>query len=1466
MQETKEQNTDTLQKLNEQLQDEEQLIAFSANLIKDVLQGLCLAGQHQTSLLPAESSVGENDQLTHVIYNEKSDPSIEEAKELPVERESLSAVGPTEEEILVREAEKSLNQDEPNNVQEVECLNLRDQLQKTELNNDQTNDEESMELLQQELSLDQPRNVAQSEEANRFLTEICVKEQSLPQLEDEDLQAYPLNEEAFTSKEDLTSGKGEKDQILSGENAEYTEERCTAKLPNTTGSSETHQELHWIPKPQLLNTYVDLDFMNSGNEVAFSKEDRANITSDGEEHIQEETDFAASTGEPSEEIETLPKSVSPTQDEETCKISAEFIVISNDEESMELLQQKLSLDQPRNVAQSEEPNRFLTEIFVKEQSLPQLEDEDLQAYPLNEETFTPKEDLTSGKGEKDQILYKTQNEEGSAGEIYKHISHLATELHDSSLVEKFQSQTFEEDIHFQTMVDFYRDSKREESFEQIDHSNKVEQSRGTYDISTQDTFTSQIQSTFSGENAEYTEERCTAKLPNTTGSSETHQELHWIPKPQLLNTYVDLDFMNSGNEVAFSEEDRSNITSDRLGEEHIQEETDFTASTGEPSEEIETLPKSVSPTQDEETCKTSAEFIVISKENVGVLSHLSSARSPFSDEETERGSDLVGVMQPLHKEINIIKPADDLRESMKVMGELSDVEPEITQTHSLDDANKLATLEESQIFTMTNQLQVGKEEQDGEKAAAFSKEPQTEISKMDILLKSIKEVQDKETLHTTHHLEETKHVVISDENVMELNISPMEDETESNIKDLEESLKEINMLLNVQTEMTVNHSEDVRETTGEGSQYFTIPGQSQQLVGEEDILQKEENHYINAHCTEPSEPKGGSIEPEDNLRDISESENELDMLSNRVNEEPPTLEEVQSLSTSEQSLVGEEDILEEKSLPTDQPTEVNEREILTNSTQEDKTLNTTEAMESIEISNDHFIDPSKELHLNSISSQIEDETEDIIEHPPEEEKDIITPADNLTDFHGSQKELNLLSDVLPNIATNYPAEHCKETYVEQATLEEEPEGQSQPCVSEENISEETDKSTSEDQPTVIERDSEIQVEENLQPSDNLEETKTIVIPGEIFMDLSEELFLPVANSLVIDNEKERLYDQTEQTSQEERNVLKLDDNISEKELYVVSDVHTNVTQSHTAEDVIAWKSHDWGEPIMEAIAMEQTHSFKGYIEDQDAPVEEGEVSVSDLLPKAEFILIPDVKPIELDNPDSLSRGGGSERATKDTLGIMSVSPLVGIVITTDHESSEDKNSSEMKCSSEEDAIDGNDVVHMSTNQKGEHLEAAILSVPEKSLVANPDLLSEVGGDLKAKETLSDQEEGTLLPHNTLDLSAQKSRVILRRKTSIRKRPRQTLPDPETIEQPPPPVFRPLAMGVPVFPVKLPIIAPLHPKPTPPPAEVHKEEKPPTEGLAVQPKKVMPRHAGFGVPHPQMMQELQNRLLKKKPKQ
>ncbi|OCT58829.1 hypothetical protein XELAEV_18001317mg, partial [Xenopus laevis] len=154
----------------------------------------------------------------------------------------------------------------------------------------------------------------------------------------------------------------------------------------------------------------------------------------------------------------------------------------SEEESMNLLQQESSLDQPRNLAQYEEPNNSLRDIYVKEKSLPQLKDEDLQTYPLNEEIFTAMEDLISGN------------------------------------VKMFQSQTFEEDIHFQTMVDLYRDRTREEHCEQIDHSNEeVEQNQETYNNSTQDKL-KLISSTFSGENAEYAEEKITTKLFDTTES------------------------------------------------------------------------------------------------------------------------------------------------------------------------------------------------------------------------------------------------------------------------------------------------------------------------------------------------------------------------------------------------------------------------------------------------------------------------------------------------------------------------------------------------------------------------------------------------------------------------------------------------------------------------------------------------------------------------------------------------------------------------------------------------------------------------------------------------------------------------------------------------------------------------------------------------------------------------------------
>ncbi|XP_075686952.1 uncharacterized protein LOC142656020 [Rhinoderma darwinii] len=128
----------------------------------------------------------------------------------------------------------------------------------------------------------------------------------------------------------------------------------------------------------------------------------------------------------------------------------------------------------------------------------------------------------------------------------------------------------------------------------------------------------------------------------------------------------------------------------------------------------------------------------------------------------------------------------------------------------------------------------------------------------------------------------------------------------------------------------------------------------------------------------------------------------------------------------------------------------------------------------------------------------------------------------------------------------------------------------------------------------------------------------------------------------------------------------------------------------------------------------------------------------------------------------------------------------------------------------------------------------------------------------------DDMDNSMLPHNTLDVSAQKSRVQLRRKTSIRRKQGQRpVTEIEPAELPPP--VRPRPMGVPVFPGNMPIF-PMAPAMSPPmahPTEEHREEKPAEEEL-VKPKKGIPRHAGFGIPHPQMMQELQARLKKKKP--
>ncbi|XP_069840554.1 uro-adherence factor A-like [Dendropsophus ebraccatus] len=138
--------------------------------------------------------------------------------------------------------------------------------------------------------------------------------------------------------------------------------------------------------------------------------------------------------------------------------------------------------------------------------------------------------------------------------------------------------------------------------------------------------------------------------------------------------------------------------------------------------------------------------------------------------------------------------------------------------------------------------------------------------------------------------------------------------------------------------------------------------------------------------------------------------------------------------------------------------------------------------------------------------------------------------------------------------------------------------------------------------------------------------------------------------------------------------------------------------------------------------------------------------------------------------------------------------------------------------------------------------------------------------LKEPSVEDDAVDNSLLPHNTLDVSAQKSRVQLRRKISIRRKQgqRQVTPESEPME-PPQPAPRQRPMGIPIFPGKMPIFA-MAPTMTPEvshPAEEQKEEKPAEEELLVKPKKGIPRHAGFGIPHPQMMQELQARMKKKK---
>ncbi|XP_075141454.1 apolipoprotein B receptor [Leptodactylus fuscus] len=187
-------------------------------------------------------------------------------------------------------------------------------------------------------------------------------------------------------------------------------------------------------------------------------------------------------------------------------------------------------------------------------------------------------------------------------------------------------------------------------------------------------------------------------------------------------------------------------------------------------------------------------------------------------------------------------------------------------------------------------------------------------------------------------------------------------------------------------------------------------------------------------------------------------------------------------------------------------------------------------------------------------------------------------------------------------------------------------------------------------------------------------------------------------------------------------------------------------------------------------------------------------------------------------------------------------------------------------------LSNDEVLHL-----GQTKHVITIHTEEPSKVIEPPTRIELSGDSFShhKETLmepsmeeeEDDVDNNLLPHNTLDVSAQKSRVQLRRKTSIRRKQgqRQATPESEPIERPQP-VIRPRPMGVAIFPGNMPIFS-IPPTMTPEvsyPEEERKEEKPVQEDLLVKPKKGIPKHGGFGIPHPKMMQELQARLKKKKP--
>ncbi|MEE6497192.1 hypothetical protein FKM82_002652 [Ascaphus truei] len=250
-----------------------------------------------------------------------------------------------------------------------------------------------------------------------------------------------------------------------------------------------------------------------------------------------------------------------------------------------------------------------------------------------------------------------------------------------------------------------------------------------------------------------------------------------------------------------------------------------------------------------------------------------------------------------------------------------------------------------------------------------------------------------------------------------------------------------------------------------------------------------------------------------------------------------------------------------------------------------------------------------------------------------------------------------------------------------------------------------------------------------------------------------------------------------------------------------------------------------------------------------------------------------IKQIDLSEIGSIAKPGEGINVTMGKIGVSTETEM----ITTDHSGSEDNEASELKSLTQADHSEKDERSETENDLLKPSCGAEDVSLMTDQHESESSLIQQEEGNLENVQSLSDQkgslvgpkilirdqvhtevdeepkpleEEAdvgnSLLSHSPLDLSAQKSRVLLRRKTSIRKRQgqRQAPPEAEPSVQPPP-VFRPRPTGMLLPPqmVSPAVDAPALLHTTPHPAEEQKDEKVAKEEPAVQPKKGIPKHAG-----------------------